>query len=256
MTNICTRRLGAVALAVFAVSAAAAADGPDPTAALKTADQVMYPPSFSMTASIATERPGQEPSTMVMEVRNKAGRGSFIEILAPARSKGTRFLQTSSALYMYSPKSGSRTPIRLSPRESFQGSAFSNNDVGDSSWANDYAASLAGSAAVDSADFGKVDAWIISGKALRRDVPYGEIRIYMKKDDLLPLKIEYFAKSGLPLKTMELSDFAQIAGRLRPRRLVMTAADGTGEKSAVTMSALQERNDLPDAMFNQSWLTR
>jgi outer membrane lipoprotein-sorting protein len=256
MTDRRARRLSVIALAVLMATTIAWTEGPDPTAALKAADQVMYPQSFSMTASIATERPGQESTAMQMEVRHKAGLGSFIELLAPARTKGTRFLQTESALWMYSPKSGSRTPIRLSPRESFQGSAFSNNDVGDSSWANDYAASLAGSATVDSPDYGKVDAWIISGKALRHDVPYGEIRIYMKKDDLLPLKIDYFAKSGLPLKTMELSDYAQIAGRLRPRRLVMASADGTGEKSIVTLSALQERNDLPDAMFNQSWLTR
>ena len=96
---------------------------------------------------------------------------------------------------------------------------------------NDYEPSIKGSALVDSADFGKVEAWILSGKALRRDVPYGEIRMYLKKDDLLPLKIEYFAKSGLPLKTMEFSDYAKAAGRLRPSRMAMVMADGSGESS-------------------------
>jgi outer membrane lipoprotein-sorting protein len=256
MTHHIASRLGATVLAAVAASALARAEGPNPAAAIRMADEVMYPPSFSMTVTIATERPGQVPSSMEMEVSHKAGRGSFIELLAPSRSKGTRFLQTGSALWMYSPKAGSRTPIRLSPRESFQGSAFSNNDVGDSSWANDYDASLAGSGLVDSHDFGKIEAWIVTGKALRRDVPYGEIRIYMKKEDLLPLRIEYFAKSGLPLKTMDLSDYAKTAGRLRPRRLVMTTADGTGERSVVVLDDLREREDLPDAMFNQSWLTR
>ncbi len=193
---------------------------------------------------------------MELRIAHKAALGSFIELLAPSRSKGTRFLQTGAALYMYSPAAGSRTPLRLSPRESFQGSAFSNHDVGESSWANDYEASLAGSGSVDSPDYGKVEAWIVIGKALRRDVPYGEIRLYMKKGDLLPLKIEYFAKSGLPLKTMELSGYATVAGRPRPSRMTMTAADGTGERSVVVEKDLQERNDLPDAMFNQSWLTR
>ena len=73
---------------------------------------------------------------------------------------------------------------------------------------------------------------------------------------MLPLKIEYDAKSGLLLKTMELSDYATVAGRLRPRRMVMTTADGTGERSVVVITGLRERNDLPDAMFNQAWLTR
>jgi hypothetical protein len=70
------------------------------------------------------------------------------------------------------------------------------------------------------------------------------------------LRIEYDSKSGLKLKVMEISDFAMVAGRLRPRRMVMSAADGTGERSAVAITDLRERNDLPDAMFNQAWLTK
>lgn len=246
-------------ITAFVVSAAPFstwADGPDPTAAMQAADAAMYPASFSLTVAISTERPGEASTTMEMQVSHKSGRGSFIEFLAPARLKGTRLLQTDGALWMYSPRAGSRTPLRLSPRESFQGSAFSNNDIGDPSWSNDYQASLAGSGVVDHPDFGQAEVWIISGKALRRDVPYGEIRVYLKKGDLLPLRIDYFAKSGLPLKVMDLSDFASTAGRLRPRRMVMTSAAGTGEKSVVLMSDLRERTDLPDAMFNQSWLTR
>ena len=244
--------------AIAACSAAATAQGaaPDPTAAMKAADSVMYPASFSMTATITTEKAGREQSSMELDIVHKDGRGSFMEIVAPARSKGTRFLQTAGALWMYSPQSGSRTTLRLSPRESFQGSVFSNNDVSDSTWANDYEASLAGSASIDSRDFGTVEVWIVSGKALRRDVPYGSIRIYLRKDGLLPLKVEYDAKSGLLLKTMELSDYAPVAGRLRPRRMVMTAADGTGERSIVEIRDLRERTDLPDAMFNQAWLLR
>ena len=168
-----------------------------------------------------------------------------MEMLSPARSKGTRFLQTQGALWMYSPLSGSRTTLRLSPRESFQGSVFSNNDMSDTTWSNDYAAGLLGSASVDHPDFGRVEAWVISGKALRRDVPDGEIRLYLRKDGLLPLRVEYYAKSGLLLKTMELSDYALTAGRLRPRRMVMTAADGTGERSTVLIGDLREKTDLP-----------
>lgn len=250
------KALRVLALSALLSWAFAYAEGPDPGAMMRLADEVMYPPNFSMVVTIVTERPGQAPSSMELKVSHKAALGSFIELVAPPRSKGIRFLQTAAALYMYSPAAGSRTPLRLSPRESFQGSAFSNNDVAESTWANDYEASLAGSATVDSLEFGKVEAWVVVGKALRRDVPYGEIRIYMKKGDLLPLKIEYFAKSGLALKTMELSDYANVAGRLRPSHMTMSTVDGTGERSVVVVTNLQERNDLPDAMFNQSWLTR
>jgi outer membrane lipoprotein-sorting protein len=252
-----SKRIALIALIALAVASTASwAQSPDPAAALKTADEIMYPPSFSLTLSISTAKPGKDSTSMEIEVSHKENMGTFMEILSPARTKGTRFLQTNDALWMFSPKSGSRSALRLSPRESFQGSALSNNDVGDSSWSNDYVTSLAGSETISSADFGEVEAWKIVGKAARKDVPYGEVRMYQRKGDLLPLKIEYFAKSGLPLKAMELSGYATAAGRLRPHRLVITMDDGTGEKSVVVISDLRARDDLPDAMFNQSWLTR
>lgn len=243
-------------MAMVALGTAAWAQAPDPAEAMKAADLAMYPPSFSMRVTITTERPGRVDAVMELEVAHKADVGSLMEILSPSRSKGTRFLQTEGALWMYSPRAGSRTPIRLSPRESFQGSVFSNNDMGDSTWANDYKATLDGSVTIQHPDFGSVDTWVVVGTALRRDVPYGAIRMYLRKDGLLPLRIEYDAKSGLKLKVMELSGFATVAGRMRPGRMVMSAADGTGERSTVTIADLRERHDLPGTMFNQAWLTR
>ncbi|PKL10151.1 MAG: outer membrane lipoprotein-sorting protein [Spirochaetae bacterium HGW-Spirochaetae-7] len=246
---------GSAAFALLAVPAAHA-EGPDAREMMRLADEAMYPPSFSMTATITTERPGRADSTMTIEIFHKADVGTFMEVSAPARMKGTRFLQTDDALYMYSPRAGSRSSLRLSPRESFQGSVFSNNDVGDSTWANDYEPAIEGSKTIDHPEFGRVEVWLVSGTALRRDVPYGSIRIYLSKDRVLPLRMEYFAKSGLLLKTMELSGYANSSGRLRPTRLAMTDENGTGERSVVVIGDLRVRTDLPDAMFNQAWLTR
>jgi hypothetical protein len=256
VNSIGMKGISVSALALISAGALASAEDIDASAALKAADAIMYPPSFSLTLSVRTERPGKDPASMELSVSHKDGVGSFMEILSPARTKGTRFLQTDEALWMFSPRSGSRSALRLSPRESFQGSALSNNDVGDSSWSNDYVTSPAGTEKAKSADFGEVEAWKIVGKAARKDVPYGEVRLYLRMGDLLPLKIEYFAKSGLPLKTMELSGYAMAAGRLRPHRMIVSMDDGTGERSVVDIRDLRAREDLPDAMFNQSWLTR
>jgi outer membrane lipoprotein-sorting protein len=255
--NAIRRAAAWTAAALIAASAnAQSPTPPDPAAALRAADQAMYPPSFSMAVAITTRKADGTRTEMSLTIAHKADVGSFMELTAPARSKGTRFLQTADALWMYSPKAGSRTALRLSPRDSFQGSVFSNNDISDSTWANDYAPSLAGDAVLDTADFGPTPVWIIAGAALRRDVPYGAIRLYLRKADLLPLRVEYDAKSGLAVKTLDLADFAPVAGRLRPRRLVMAAADGSGERSEVILSDLRERTDLGDAMFSQAWLVR
>lgn len=234
----------------------APAGAPDPEAALRAADASLYPASYTMRLGVETKRPGKEDSSLLLDVAHKEGKGTFMEILEPARSKGTRFLVAPDSLWMWSPRAGSRSPLRLSPRESFQGSAFSNGDVGESSWAEDYRAGIAGEAAVEVQGLGKVPAWIVEGKALRRDVAYGAIRLWLRKGDLLPLRVEYDAKSGLHVKTMELSDFAVVAGRLRPQSFTMIEEGPGGSRSLVRISELRERNDLPDSMFNQTWLVR
>lgn len=247
----------ALVAALPAQSVASAPPGaPDPLRVLRSADASLYPESYTMTVTIETQRPGKQATTMALAVSHKSGKGTFMEILSPARSKGTRFLVAPGTLWMFSPRAGSRSPLRLSPRESFQGSAFSNDDVGDSTWAEDYSASVTGSATIDAPGLGSVEAWIIEGKALRRDVSYGAMRLWVRKGDLLPLRVEYDAKSGLHVKTMVLSDFSDIAGRLRPSKLLMTEEGAGGARSVVIISDLRSRNDLPDTMFNQSWLVR
>ncbi|WP_394706901.1 outer membrane lipoprotein-sorting protein [Marispirochaeta sp.] len=55
---------------------------------------------------------------------------------------------------MYNPKSNSSRPLRLSPEQSFQGTVFSNNDVSDQQYTDDYKASLAGEEPLEHPDFG------------------------------------------------------------------------------------------------------
>ena len=254
------------AAATLAVLVAAGAQGqgqpatppgaPDAALVLKSADSALYPDNYSMKVSIDTDRPGRQPTSLVLDVSHKLGDGTFMEILSPTRSKGIRFLISADSLWMFSPRAGSRSPLRLSPRESFQGSAFSNSDVGDSTWAEDYSASVVASSTIDTPALGSVESWEIEGKALRPTVAYGAMRLWVRKGDLLPLRVEYDAKSGLHVKTMVLSDFAVVAGRLRPRKILMTEEGPGGAESLVTISELRSRDDLPDAMFNQSWLVR
>jgi outer membrane lipoprotein-sorting protein len=232
------------------------AGAPDPYSALRSADSALYPESYTMTVAIDTQRPGKEGTRLTLAVSHKAGKGTFMEILSPARSKDTRFLITAADLWMFSPRAGSRSPLRLSPRESFQGSAFSNNDIGESSWAEDYSATVTGSSVIDAPGLGSVETWIVEGKALRKNVSYGAMRLWVRKADLLPLRVEYDAKSGLHVKTMVLTDFAVNEGRLRPSKVLMTEEGAGGSQSTVTISDLVSRKDLPDTMFNQSWLVR
>jgi hypothetical protein len=68
MTGRNNGSLYAVAFMALLACLSAYAEGPDPSAAMRTADAIMYPSSFSMTVTIMTEGTGQGSSSMELEV--------------------------------------------------------------------------------------------------------------------------------------------------------------------------------------------
>jgi hypothetical protein len=219
-------------------------------------EESLYPESFFMRATLETHRPDRRDSTMTMESYHKEGVGTFIEIVAPARSRGIRFLQKSGSLWLFNPKSGSRRAIRLSPREAFQGSVFSNNDVGDPTYVDDYTPSFAAPETIRHPTIGDVSCFVLVADAKHADAAYGRVKIWIRQRDLQPVVMEMYAKSGLRFKRMTLRDFQQMAGRLRASVMHMTSEIQEDTYSVVTVEQLERRDDLPDRMFQQSYLTR
>lgn len=72
----------------------------------------------------------------------------------------------------------------------------------------------------------------------------------------MPVRMEYFAKSGLLFKRMVMLDFDELAGRLRPTRMRMESLEQEDAYSTVLISEMEIREDLPDRMFSQAALTR
>jgi outer membrane lipoprotein-sorting protein len=246
--------------ALILLSACAAlnlfAQTPSPDELLRLAERVIFPSVYQAEMTIETEKPGQRGSTLEMETLYKEGSGSFIEMTAPARSRGIRFLEKGDSLYMYNPKSNSSRPLRLSPEQSFQGTVFSNNDVSDQQYTDDYDASLAGEETLEHPDFGSVTCRILEAVAKRSEAPYGRIKIYIDVENLRPLRFDYYAKSGLLFKSMLLKDYKQMAGKLRPAIMHMESYELEGAYSKVIINTLEALEDIPDSRFTTAALTR
>jgi outer membrane lipoprotein-sorting protein len=225
-------------------------------AMLEEAESRIYPDNFFMRSRIETNRPDRRNSTLVLESYFKDEVGTFMEMLEPARSRGTRFLRKGDSLWMYNPKSRSRRAIRLSPRESFQGTVFSNNDVGDPDYADDYDVSYREQETIEHPQLGSTDCHVIEGIANAPTSPYGRIMMWVRKDDLMPVQMEYYAKSGLLFKRMTMLDIGELAGRQRPRRMRMESLEQEDAYSVVTIVEMEIRENLPDRMFSQAALTR
>jgi len=234
----------------------AGAETPSADQLLRRTEELIYPPVYRAEMAVVTQKPGQEQTEMDMEVFYKEGAGTFMEMTAPARSRGLRFLEKESSLFMYNPKSNSRRPLRLSPEQSFQGTVFSNNDVSDPRYTDDYTARMEGRESFEHPDYGRTECLILLAEARSAESPYGRIRIWLDPRDLKPLRFDYYAKSGLLFKTMILRDYRNIAGALRPGVMHMDSREIEGAWSEVVIRSMEALEDIPDSRFSTAALTR
>lgn len=236
-------------------SAVLAADG-EARRILKTAESILYPDNFELVNTMTTSACGKGDVTLSFKVYHKHDTGTVMEITAPARSRGIRFLERSGSLWMYNPKAGSGNAVRLSAKSSFQGSVFSNSDMSDPDYSDDYATVIGGRETIEHPKLGSVPCIVLVCTAKDERAPCSKITMWVREADYLPLRIDYVARSGLLFKRMTLSGIRFIAGRVRPTVITMESFEVEGTVSTVTIEEMVERNDLSDSMFTEQALTR
>ncbi|MFP4153539.1 MAG: outer membrane lipoprotein-sorting protein [Alkalispirochaeta sp.] len=243
-----------------------------PEQLMTLADDALFPESFVATMRMTTTRPGRRDTEMLLDNYHLEGAGSFMEVTEPRRSAGMRFLQKDEDLWMYNPRASSRRALRLSPRESFQGSVFSNNDVADPEYADDYTPSLEDTETLDHPEEGRVTTIRISAVASHDEAAYGRIEMWLMPDPegatgaegaagasslrVIPLRIDYFSRSGLPFKRMTLLEIGDLAGARRPRLMRMESLEEEGAVTTVRIESLEARDEIPSRLFSRQELTR
>jgi outer membrane lipoprotein-sorting protein len=271
MTNDCTgntvfhRRailyalLASSAIGLSAAQGAAqgTAQGAAPSAdeILAAVDKALFLESYASTATMETAEPGAPPRSMTFQGLSRRDKGSYLEITAPARTKGTRFLQLEGSLWMYNPKSGSANPIQLSSSDSFQGSTFANADVGKSQFSDDYSPGAVRDETIDHPEYGKVECYVIDSAAKSPKSAYGKIVMWVRASDLMPVRMEYYAKSGLLFKRMTLSKVRTFGAITRPSVLTMESLEKKGTVTTLTLQSIEAR-DVSPAIFNKNYLKR
>lgn len=223
---------------------------------MKAADRVFTPPSAYSKVKLTTVEPGKQDREMVIESYYKEGVGTFMEILSPRRSKGIRFLQRGDDLRMFSPRSNSKESIRLSAKESFQGSALSNNDISDRDYSDNYNTSILKNVMIDHPDLGETECYLLEGTAKDNTAPYGKILMWVTVEETVPLKIEYYARSGMLFRIMDLAGIKQMGGRRRPSRMRVESMDEKGKYTIMEIEELEIKDLLADSMFTKSYLER
>jgi len=250
-----SKGLPLIAYLVLSASCPPLAALPGASEILAAVDKALFLDSYVSRMTMETIEPGSAPRVMTFEGQSRKDRGTYMEISAPARTKGTRFLQLEGSLWMFNPKAGSANALRLSARDSFQGSTLSNADVGKSQFSDDYEAARASEALLDHAELGPVPCLVITAAAKNDGAAYGKIVMWVRMSDLVPLRMEYYARSGLLFKRMDLSKIRPFGGITRPSVMRMESLEKKGTITTLTIESMQAK-DVPLTVFNKNWLTR
>jgi outer membrane lipoprotein-sorting protein len=215
---------------------------------IKLVDDSMFPDESEMIMAMTDIKKGGRKRAFtfrILAVRNKA---SVMEFTAPKREIGKKILLKDKNLWMYSPKIS--RPVRLSTRQKFMGSSFSNNDLMDISLEDDY------NITVEKLEMiGKQRCIKLLLKAKNNSVTYPKMEVWLNTKNLVTARIYYFTPSGKLLKKLETRKLKLLGGRERASEFVMK---NMFEKENETVLELKEMHirKISDKVFTESYLKR
>ena len=174
---------------------------------------------------------------------------SFIRILAPAKEKGIGSLRIGAEMWNYLPNV-ERT-IKIPPSMMLQpwmGSDFTNDDlVKSSSLIDDYTQrilreeSASGASAYVLELIPKPDAAVVWGKIL----------YWVRKNDLIPLKEEFYSERGELVRTMTFSEVRPVGGRAIPTKWQIRPSDKPGNSTTIRVESAVYDRPIDAEVFTQ-----
>jgi outer membrane lipoprotein-sorting protein len=178
---------------------------------------------------------------------------SYTEYISPPREQGTKMLKLDNLLWIFSPATD--RIIQISGhmlRQSVMGSDLSYEDMmEDPHLLNHYSGKVEGEEKI-----GDRNCWIIMLTANAADVAYQTQKLWVDKDRFIPLRKELYAKSGVLLKKMELSDVLQVQGRWYPKKILFKDVLKEGDGTEFQMVDIEFNVRIPDYIFSKASLKK
>ena len=160
---------------------------------------------------------------------------AFIEFTNP-QDKGVRMLKLGDTLLMYFPKE--RDTVKISGALLSQGMMGSDLSYEDAmqpdSLREAYEASLDGKETIDGRS-----AYVITLKARKQDASYAKRVLWIDTERFITLKSEFYAKSGMLLKTSKTLGFETVGGRIFPSSVEIADAIKKNSRTVFTMTSLK-----------------
>lgn len=173
---------------------------------------------------------------------------SFLRISAPAKDAGISSLRIGSEMWNYLP--AIERSIKIPPSLMLQpwlGSDFTNDDlVKESSLVTDYTHRLLAEKSV-----GGHDAWQVEGTPRpNAAVVWGKIVYAIRKNDFVPLRIDYYDERGELIRTLNYSDIRPVNGRTIPTRWEMQPLAKPGKKTTLLIKSITYDKPVDAEIFS------
>lgn len=186
--------------------------------------------------------------TMEMETWWVGNEKALVVITAPRREAGNKTLKVNNELWMY--LRNTETTIKVPPSmmlQSWNGSDFSNDDlVRESSLILDYTMKILAEEQVDKELCWKVQ---LLPKPTA-PVVWGKVYQWVRKNNYLPARTEYYDEKGALMRTLSYTDIRQFGDRKVPSKWVMLNNVKPGHRTEFDYLEAQFDVKISDNVFS------
>jgi len=199
--------------------------------------------------SVKTSRWERE---LVMQALSKGRDKTLVQIVEPAKEKGTATLKVGNNIWNYLPKVDRTIKVPGSMMSgSWMGSHFTNDDlVKDSRFADDYECGFTETPPDD------VNYVIECVPHIDAAVVWGKVVVTIRGSNRLVERVEFFDERNELVRSMLHSEVVDIGDRLIPKRVRVVPADKSEEYTEVLYEQIEFDVDIPDGTFSLRTLRR
>jgi len=215
---------------------------------LLKADEVRNPQmDYTVLVQVTSLKPGRPPKKATYEVLVKGKEKTVIKTLSPPVERGQVLLMRGTQMWAYLPDISK--PLRISLRERLIGEV-ANGDIARVNFSGDYTPEIAGEEELA----GRI-CHRLNLTANAEDVTYSKAVLWVEKETFHPIQAEFYGLSGRRLKGCSYEGYRDLAGRLRPARLVMSDPILQGRISIIEYDRMRVE-PLPEKYFTDDYMKK
>lgn len=226
-----------------------------PSERIRNVEKNIEGKTFKAIATMIVVRNDQE-RRMKMKLWWKDRKLALISILEPKKDQGTGNLRIKTDLWQYLPKVNRIVRVPSSMMlQSWMGSDFTNDDlVKSGSLFSDYTHKEIGKDKIGSDDVIKIECSPKSNSA----VVWGKVLVWLREQDDVPMKQEYYSEKGELIKVMEGRNIKKFGNHTIPTQMTMTNLKKNGNKTHIEYEhdSIEFDKDIPDSLFSQENLRK